>query len=77
MKANAYKCLLKIQKAIEENHLNMRDEPESDGDTHDQWEDEDNALSELEDAIDSAVSAFDDAGTVRRSLLRMSINLSE
>ena len=76
MRTNAYKCLLKIQSAIQENHLSMRKEPDSDGEEHDKWEDDDEAMQDLEDSIEEAVSAFEAAGETRKSVRRMSIEIS-
>ena len=75
MKVNAYTCLLKVRNATEKNHANMRKEPECDGDTHDQWIEEDEALQELEDSLNSTIDAFEESGVVRRSLMKMTIDV--
>lgn len=74
-KVNAYEVLCAIQDAVIANHENMRDEPESDGTTHDKWEEEDDALTELEDSLEGAVASFDSAVEVRRSLARMTVEI--
>jgi len=74
-KINAYDALCSVRDAVVDNHMNMRDEPDSDGAVHDKWEEEDDALTQLEDSLEEAVSAFDEAVEVRKSLGRMVIEI--
>lgn len=62
---------------IEENYESMREEPDSDGETHDKWEEEDEACTDLIDELDDLFSSvdfdslrekYDTAITVRRSI---------
>lgn len=71
---NAYSLFCKIQSAIQNNYDNMREEPECDGETHDKWEEENEAMEELINAMDEAMDAFDSAAEVRPSLKRMAID---
>ena len=58
---------------IEENHSKLRAEPDSDGITHDKWEEEENALTDLEEALSEAVSQYEDAMIKRKSLKNLNI----
>ena len=65
--------LTEILRKIEENHSKLRAEPDSDGITHDKWEEEENALTDLEEALSEAVSQYDDAMIKRKSLKNLNI----
>ena len=42
----AYDALTGVLRTVEANHAKLREEPDSDGDTHDKWETEEDALCE-------------------------------
>ena len=69
----AYNALVEILHEVEENHSKLRAEPESDGITHDKWEEEEDALTDLEDALSEAVSQYEDAMIKRKSLKNLNI----
>lgn len=69
----AYSALTEILRKVEENHAKLRDEPNSDGATHDKWEEEDDALTDLEEALGEAVSQYEDAMIKRKSLKNLNI----
>lgn len=69
----AYDALTEILRKVEENHAKLRAEPESDGITHDKWEDEEDALTDLEEALSEAVSQYEDAMIKRKSLKNLNI----
>lgn len=58
---------------MEGNHSKLRAEPESDGITHDKWEEEEDALTDLEEALSEAVSQYEDAMIKRKSLKNLNI----
>lgn len=64
----AYSALQKILTAVEQNHSKLRAEPDSDGTVHDKWEEEDDALTDLEEALSEAISSYELAMEVRKSL---------
>ena len=64
----AYNALQKILIAVEQNHSKLRAEPESDGIVHDKWEEEDDALTDLEEALSEAIISYETAMEVRKSL---------
>ena len=72
---NAYEALLAIKSAVEMNHEKLREEPDSDGNVHDQWQSEEDALTDLEDSLDEAISIFEESMEVRKSLKRMIIKI--
>lgn len=65
--------LTEILRKIEENHSKLRAEPDLDGITHDKWEEEENALTDLEEALSEAVSQYEDAMIKRKSLKNLNI----
>lgn len=65
--------LTEILRKIEENHSKLRAEPDSDGITNDKWEEEENALTDLEEALSEAVSQYEDAMIKRKSLKNLNI----
>lgn len=69
----AYNALVEILHEVEENHSKLRVEPESDGITHDKWEEEEDALTDLEEALSEAVSQYEDAMIKRKSLKNLNI----
>ena len=69
----AYDVLTEILRKVEENHSKLRAEPESDGITHDKWEEEEDALTDLEEALSEAVSQSEDAMIKRKSLKNLNI----
>ena len=69
----AYDALTEILRKVEENHSKLRAEPDSDGITHDKWEEEDDALTDLEEALSEAVSQYEDAMSKRKSLRSLNI----
>lgn len=69
----AYNALVEILHEVEENHSKLRAEPESDGITHDKWEEEEDALTDLEEALSEAVSQYEDAMIKRKSLKNLNI----
>lgn len=69
----AYDVLTEILRKVEENHSKLRAEPESDGITHDKWEEEEDALTDLEEALSEAVSQYEDAMIKRKSLKNLNI----
>ena len=68
-----YDALTEILRKVEENHSKLRAEPDSDGITHDKWEEEDDALTDLEEALSEAVSQYEDAMSKRKSLRNLNI----
>ena len=68
-----YDVLTEILRKVEENHSKLRAEPDSDGITHDKWEEEDDALTDLEEALSEAVSQYEDAMSKRKSLRNLNI----
>lgn len=64
----AYEALKAVYRAVELNHSKLRDEPNSDGTTHDKWEAENDALSDLEEALEEAIDQYEIAMDVRKSL---------
>ena len=71
---NAYGTLKAVLFAVEKNHSRLRAEPNSDGVVHDKWEAEDEALSDLEEALEEAVEQYEMAMEIRKSLRTMAIN---
>lgn len=69
----AYELLRKILLAVEQNHLKLRAEPDSEGETHDRWEAEDDALTDLEEALSEAVDKYETAMEIRKSLKHISL----
>lgn len=59
--------------AVERNHSTLRTEPDSDGATHDKWEEEDDALTDVEEALSEAIEQYENAMEVRKSLKRLSV----
>ena len=64
----SYEALLSVLRTVEANHAKLRDEPDSDGEAHDKWEAEEDALCELEEALEEAVDLYEEAMEVRKSL---------
>lgn len=71
---NAYSTLKTILFAVEKNHSRLRVEPNSDGAVHDKWEAEDEALGDLEEALEEAVEQYEMAMEIRKSLRTMTIS---
>lgn len=71
---NAYRLLREILFAVERNHERMREEPDSYGDTHDKWDDEEDALNSLEESLHNAVDEFESAMEVRKSLRHIAVH---
>ena len=69
----AYDALTEILRKVEENHSKLRAEPDSDGIIHDKWEEEDDALTDLEEALSEAVSQYEDAMGKRKSLRNLNV----
>ena len=69
-----YDALRGVLQAVEANHSKLRDEPDSDGEAHDKWEAEEDALSELEEALEEAIARYEDAMEVRKSLRMIVMN---
>lgn len=64
----AYDALAGVLRTVEANHAKLREEPDSDGDAHDKWEAEEDALCELEEALEEAIDRYEEAMEVRKSL---------
>lgn len=64
----AYEALVGVLRTVEANHSKLREEPDSDGETHDKWEAEEDALCELEEALEEAINQYEEAIEVRKSL---------
>ena len=64
----AYDALTAVLRTVEVNHAKLREEPDSDGETHDKWEAEEDALCELEEALEEAIDQYKEAMEVRKSL---------
>ena len=64
----AYEALMGVLRTVEANHSKLREEPDSDGETHDKWEAEEDALCELEEALEEAIDQYEGAMEVRKSL---------
>ena len=64
----AYEALMGVLRTVEANHSKLREEPDSDGETHDKWEAEEDALCELEEALGEAIDQYEGAMEVRKSL---------
>lgn len=64
----AYDALTAVLRTVEANHAKLREEPDSDGDTHDKWEAEEDVLCELEEALEEAIDRYEEAMEVRKSL---------
>jgi hypothetical protein len=77
MKKSIERIIPLIENAIESNLDKFREEPESDGDTHDQWDEENDAIDTLRDALDEFINAFDECNAVRPSLGRTNINITK
>ncbi len=63
-----YEALVGVLRTVEANHSKLREEPDSDGETHDKWEAEEDALCELEEALEEAIDQYEKAMEVRKSL---------
>lgn len=72
---NAYDALVAIKAAVEANHNRLRAEPDFSGDAYDQWQDEEDALTNLEDSLSKTIAVFEESMEARRSLKRMVIKL--
>ena len=64
----AYDALTGVLRTVEANHAKLREEPDSDGYTHDKWETEEDALCELEEALEEAIDRYEEAMEVRKGL---------
>lgn len=64
----AYDALTAVLRTVEANHAKLREEPDSDGDTHDKWEAEEDVLCELEEALEEAIDRYEETMEVRKSL---------
>lgn len=69
-----YDALKSVLAAVEKNHSKLRAEPDSDGVSHDKWEEEEEALTDLEENLEEAIEQYESAMEVRRSLRTMVIN---
>ena len=69
-----YEALKAVYRAVELNHSKLREEPDSDGVTHDKWEAENDALNDLEEALEEAIDQYENAMSVRKSLRTIAIN---
>lgn len=69
-----YEALRLVLKSVEQNHSKLRAEPSSDGVAHDKWEEEDEALCDLEEALEEAIEQYESAMEVRKSLRSMVLN---
>lgn len=47
-----YDALKSVLAAVEKNHSKLRAEPDSDGISHDKWEEEEEALTDLEENLE-------------------------
>nr|DAV61922.1 MAG TPA: hypothetical protein [Caudoviricetes sp.] len=70
----AYEALKSVLMSVERNHSKLRVEPNSDGVVHDKWEAEDEALGDLEEALEEAVEQYEMAMEIRKSLRTMTIS---
>lgn len=77
MKKSLEQIVPLVESAIELNLSKFREEPESDGDTHDKWDEENDAIETLQDALSEFISAFDECNSVRPSLGRANINITK
>lgn len=64
----AYEALQRVLHTVEANHSKLRAEPDSDGETHDKWEEEEEALNDLEEALEDALQTYETAMEIRKSL---------
>lgn len=69
-----YDALKLVLAAVERNHSKLRAEPDSDGASHDKWEEEEEALTDLEESLEEAIEQYENAIEVRRSLRTMVLN---
>lgn len=69
-----YDALKLTLAAVEKNHSKLRAEPDSDGASHDKWEEEEEALTDLEESLEEAIEQYESAMEVRRSLRTIVIN---
>lgn len=69
-----YDALKLVSAAVERNHSKLRAEPDSDGASHDKWEEEEEALTDLEESLEEAIEQYENAMEVRRSLRTMVLN---
>ena len=69
-----YDALKSVLVAVERNHSKLRAEPDSDGASHDKWEEEEEALTDLEESLEEAIEQYENAMEVRRSLRTMVLN---
>lgn len=69
-----YDALKLVLAAVERNHSKLRAEPDSDGASHDKWEEEEEALTDLEESLEEAIEQYENAMEVRRSLRTMVLN---
>lgn len=72
---NAYDALVAIKAAVKANHTRLRAEPYFSGDAYNQWQDEENALTNLEDSLSKTIAVFEESMEARRSLKQMVIKL--
>lgn len=70
----AYEALRLVLNSVERNHSKLRAEPNSDGAVHDKWEEEYEALCDLEEALEEAIEQYESAMEVRKSLRSMVLN---
>lgn len=69
-----YDALKLALAAVEKNHSKLRAEPDSDGASHDKWEEEEEALTDLEESLEEAIEQYESAMEVRRSLRTIVLN---
>ena len=68
-----YDALKSVLAAVEKNHSKLRAEPDSDGVSHDKWEEEE-VLTDLEESLEEAIEQYESAMEVRRSLRTIVLN---
>lgn len=77
MKVNLSTIVPLLDIAIQENINSFQDEPDSDGDTKDQWEEIFDVLEILSETWDEFKDAFDEGIAVRSSLGRKNIEIKK
>lgn len=69
-----YEALRAVYRSVEINHSKLRDEPDSEGATHDKWEAENDVLEDLEEVLEEAIDQYETAMEIRKSLKTMVLN---
>ncbi len=77
MKVNLNHVIPLVESAIELNLSKLREEPDSDGETHDNWEDESEWVEELKEKLSDFVEVFNECNSLRSSLGRINIEIKK